>query len=95
MSAAPRYCYCCWQEDSAKQQTVLLTDEKTVVTESAMESQWFEDREESDSPFTFTVKYRRKGRPLSIDRTDIHNVGASEHKSFHYDSDIILRSHDM
>ena len=55
-----------------------------MVTESAMESQWFEDREEeSDSPFTFTVKYRRKGRPLSIDRTDIHNVGASKRDRSH------------
>eukprot|EP00435_Cladocopium_sp_Y103_P038316 s2018_g10.t1 len=68
------YCYCCWQEDPKKQQQTVLdvSDERqrTVVhTENAMS----EVKEEEDMPHTFMVKFRRKG-PLSIDKTDIHNV---------------------
>lgn len=40
-----------------------------VHTENAMS----EVKEEEDTPHTFMVKFRRKG-PLSIDKTDIHNV---------------------
>ncbi|CAL1127232.1 unnamed protein product [Cladocopium goreaui] len=74
IAGTPRYCYCCWQEDPKKQQQTVLdvSDERqrTVVhTENAMS----EVKEEEDTPHTFMVKFRRKG-PLSIDKTDIHNV---------------------